>query len=128
MGFPTPNTAPDTTGCRVFIIPSDEEWFALFMGAVYRLTYESAWYQNGDLTPAEAAAAWVPIIDAAYDRSELGTCDVTIPSPWWDEESADDSDDTSDILEQPWYGDLVLIDGALTFVENAFIWTVAGFI
>jgi len=30
-GFPTPNSPPETVGCRIFSVPSDEEWFALYM-------------------------------------------------------------------------------------------------
>jgi hypothetical protein len=127
-GFPTPNAMPDLNGCRVFSVPSDEEWFALLMGAVDKLTYEWAWYKNGTLSQAEAAAAWRDIIDRSISVAVEGQCGETAPTPFWDDATADDSDDTADVLDQPWYGDLVLIDGTLTFVENLFIWTVAGFI
>lgn len=51
-----------------------------------------------------------------------------VPTPFWDEDSADDADDTANVEDQPWYGDIVIIDDRLTFVENAFIFVVAGFI
>ncbi len=127
-GFPTPNAASGDTGCRIFIVPDDEEWFALLMGAVDRLTQEWAWYKNGTMTQAEAAAAWQAIIDDAYARSMADICATDVPTPFWDEESGDDSDDSASLEEQPWYGQLVLIDDRLTFVENAFIYVVAGFI
>ncbi len=127
-GFPTPNAASGDTGCRIFVVPDDEEWFALLMGAVDRLTQEWAWYKNGTMTQAEAAAAWQAIIDDAYARSMADICATDVPTPFWDEESGDDSDDSASIEDQPWYGQLVLIDGNLTFVENAFIYVVAGFI
>lgn len=133
-GFPTPNAAPDINGCRVFSIPDDEEWFALLMGAVLRLTQEWAWYQNGTMTPAEAAAAWTAIIDDAYARSLFDTCGITVPIPWWDETSADDADDESDVETQPWYGEIVASMGfvaedvSLSFLDNLGIWLIAGFI
>lgn len=133
-GFPTPNAAPEINGCRVFSIPDDEEWFALLMGAVLRLTQEWAWYQNGTMTPAEAAAAWQAIIDDAYARSMFDTCGTTVPIPYWDESSADDADDESDVETQPWYGEIVAMsafiaeDVSLTFLDNLGIWLIAGFI
>lgn len=133
-GFPTPNAAPDFSGCRVFSVPSDEEWFALLMGAVDKLTYEWAWYKNGTLTQEEAAAAWRDIIDRSISVAIEGQCGETVPIPYWDETSADDADDTADILDQPWYGEIVASMGfvaedvSLTFLDNLGIWLIAGFI
>jgi len=134
-GFPTPNAPPDLIGCRVFAIPSDEEWFALFMAAVERLTQEWAWYKNGTMTQAEAAAAWSDIIDRAYEVSLTGQCGETVPTPYWDEGTADDADDTEDVLMQVWYGQIVTTssllmseDVELSFLDNVGIWLIAGFI
>jgi len=131
-GFPTPNAAPDMSGCRVFSIPSDEEWFALLMAAVSRLTYEWAWYKNGTMTQAEAAAAWSLIIDNAVETSLLGQCGDTVPAPYWDTYA--DEDDEAGVLDQPWYGELVatpmmslLPSDELTWQENLAIWIIAGF-
>lgn len=134
-GYPTPNAPPDENGCRVFSIPSDEEWFALFMAAALTLTYEWAWYKNGTMTQAEAAAAWSGIIDRAYAVSLTGECAETVPIPYWDEASGDDADDTMDVLDQIWYGQIVALpsilrteDAELTFLDNLGIWLIAGFI
>ena len=135
-GFPTPNAPPDLSGCRVFSVPSDEEWFALLMAAVERLTYEWAWFKNGTMTQAEAAAAWSDIIDNAVAVSLAGECSDTVPAPWWDEVTADDADDTAPVLEQVWYGEIVTTEGfvaedsdpVLSFTDNLGIWLIAGFI
>ncbi|HZZ99079.1 MAG TPA: hypothetical protein VFG51_04040 [Candidatus Saccharimonadia bacterium] len=134
-GFPTPNAPPEENGCRVFRIPSDEEWFALFMNAALRLTYEWAWYKNGTMTQAEAAAAWSDIIERAYDVSLTGECAEDVPAPYWDTETGDDADDTMDVLDQIWYGEIVTTttlimaeDVTLSFLDNLGIWLIAGFI
>jgi hypothetical protein len=51
-----------------------------------------------------------------------------VPAPYWDDEDGADADDTAPEADQPWYGNIVILDDNLTFVENAFIWVVAGFI
>jgi len=134
-GFPTPNAPPEEIGCRVFSIPSDEEWFALFMAAAERLTYEWAWFQNGTMTPSEAAAAWNDIIDQAVETSLTGECSDTVPAPYWDLSSGDDADDTAPVLEQIWYGEIVTSSALiraevdeLSFKDNLGIWLIAGFI
>jgi len=65
-GFPTPNSTPDTTARRIFVVPADAEWLGLVMGAVEVLREEWRWYEWGALTPAEAAAAFNTIIIDAF--------------------------------------------------------------
>lgn len=129
-GFPTPDAPPEETGCRVFSIPADEEWFALLMGAVSALTNPYNWYRNGDLTQQEAADAFADIIDAAYALSVAGaSCPSGVPTPFWD--TATDSDDEYPPGElTPWYGVAVVTYASppeVTFVESLFIWSFAGF-
>lgn len=129
-GFPTPNAPPEDSGCRSFILPSSEEYFAILMGALESLRYERNWYQNGDLTPAEAALAWSDLLEAAYDNAEAGcgeTCDF--PAPWWDIGS--DADDEAPEDEQVWYGGVTDPEAApaeMTFVQNLFVLTFSGFL
>jgi len=125
-GFPTPTATPDETACRTFGIPASAEWLSVFMGALDALRNPYNWMESIDgISADEAAEAFAQILDAAY--GEVGSCEV-VPAPWWDEESGDDSDDEMPKDDQPWYGQLVLVDDRLTFVENAFIYIVAGFI
>jgi len=65
-GFPTPNNTPDDTVRRVFIVPNSEEWLGLLEGAVQVLLDEWRYFDWGELTPAEAAAAFNTIILASY--------------------------------------------------------------
>ncbi len=128
-GFPTPNAMPDLTGCRVFSVPSDEEWFALLMGAVQQLTYPWAWYKNGTLTQDEAAEAWAEIIDNSIAIANEGQCSDVVETPFWDDTS--DVDDNAPVDMQPWYGyveDPNAPAGELTFVESALLWAFTGLI
>jgi len=126
--FPTPGDIPETLGCRPFSIPSDPVWFALLMGAVIPLGVEENWYAWGDLTPAEAAAAWQELIDAAYE-GECGSGEAEFPTPFWDEVT--DVEDSEPAETEPWYGYVTDPDAdpaELTFVESAAIWGITGFI
>lgn len=130
VGYPTPVSIPDTTTCLTLQIPADDEWWALVVGLIYTLTLEWNWQQfEGGIERDAAASRFQQMLeDALALASESNSCDLDVPAPFWDEDSGDDSDDSAPITEQPWYGQLVLIDDNLTFVENAFIYVVAGFI
>jgi len=86
------------------------------MGAIYELTQEENFRQYGALTPAEAAAAYQEIFDAGFYG--VANCEIA-PTPYWEEESGDDSDDEGSQLNEIWYG---LWDGA-NIVD-----TLAGFV
>lgn len=124
-GYLTPDDLPVEVLCLTLTIPYNHIFIAAFLGALYDLIDEANWQQFGSVTPAEAAAAALDVIDQATDAF---VCNNDIDAPFWDEESGDDSDDTAPIDDQPWYGNIVIIDDRLTFVENAFIWLTAGFI
>jgi len=120
-GFPTPNEAIETSACRTFRVPASDDWLGLLMGAVELLTLEYNWYQWGDLTPAEAVAAWQEIVWEAYEASFDATCIADVPAPFWD--TAADSDDEASAETQDWYG---VYDG--DFTAQLADWAIAGFI
>lgn len=74
-GFPTPNSVPDESGYTVFRFPNDNEWVGLLLGAAQLLTKAYNFYQWGELTPDEAAAAWQVIVDQA----PYNGCPATLP-------------------------------------------------
>lgn len=134
-GFPTPSDVPSDTACRSFILPDNDEWFGLLMGAVELLLNPHNYYNYGALSIDDTVDAWQLIVQDALERSLLGTCDPSVPAPWWDEDSADDADDEEAALTQTWYGEivaesglLVAEDAGLTFLDNLGIWAIAGFI
>lgn len=123
-GFPTPSGTPLETGCRTFTIPSSAEYFSLIMGALLALTIPELWYQTeGGLTPDEAAGAFSDIIEDAYDLAATGSCDAMVQTPFWDEASDVDLDESAE--SQTWYGE---VDGSLTFTENLLVWTFTGLV
>lgn len=129
-GFPTPDSTPDITACRVFRVPDNDDWLGILMGAVEVLMQEYNWYNWGSISIPDTVAAWSNIIQAAYDESLTGTCPITtVDAPYWDD--SDDVDDESEIADQTWYGEVddpTVAPSELTFRENAEIWTFAGLI
>jgi hypothetical protein len=96
-------------------------WTKVLLGAVTQLSQYAAWDADHDTK--------IETIERVNSLLFLLQNDVTtVPAPFWDEDSADDSDDTAPVDDQPWYGQIVIIDDRLTFVENAFIYLVSGFI
>lgn len=137
-GFPTPSDVPSDTACRSFLLPDDDEWLGLLMGAVEMLLNPHNYFNYGALSIDDTVDHWQTIIQDAYDRSLLGTCAPMVDAPYWD--TYGDSDDESSVEDQPWYGELVpvasfgsrhaelLDDDELTWRENLGIWAIAGFI
>jgi len=137
-GFPTPSDVPSDTACRSFLLPDDDEWLGLLMGAVELLLNPHNYFNYGALSIDDTVDHWQTIIQDAYDRSLLGTCAPMVEAPYWDTYA--DSDDESSVEDQPWYGELVpaasmrgrrvslLDDDELTWRENLGIWAIAGFI
>lgn len=127
--YPTPSfrrpvTAPDVEPDEgaVVIIGLNAEWIPVVEGALDQLMLPSTWEGTHDeINTALNRAANLKMLVGAATVGD-------VPAPFWDEDSGDDSDDIAPVDEQPWYGQIVIIDDNLTFVENAFIYVVAGFI
>jgi len=112
--LPTPDSTPETSACRSFSVPDNDDWLGLLMGALNVLSQEWAYYPWGSLTPAEAADKWNDIINQAYADSFTSSCGGMIQAPYWDDESGDDADDEVAPEDQTWYGQW---DGE-TFTES----------
>jgi hypothetical protein len=127
-GFPTPNAPIETSACRTFRVPDNDEWLGVLMGAVELLSNEYNWYSWGALTPAEAAAAWNLIVIQAYEESFSAVC-PSAPAPYWDD--AEDVDDELPDDDEIWYGEVADPEAPpeeLTLIDNIAIWTLTGFI
>jgi hypothetical protein len=96
------------------------------LGAVDLLTNPYNWYKWGSYSPEESAEAWKEIWnEAVYEPA----CEVNVPAPYWDDD--DDVDDEAPADMQPWYGyvtDPEVPPEELTFIENAAIWVITGFL
>jgi len=60
-GYLTLDNVPDADARRAFLIPTDPQWFGVFMGALAPLLNEEAWRKFGALTPEECVAVWQEI-------------------------------------------------------------------
>lgn len=120
-GFPTPNTPAGEESYLLFLFP-DPTWSQYILGACRDLVVEYNWYLSGDLETWEASEALRLIIQEA----PYNLVDRSVPAPYWDEDSADDADDTAPRDDQPWYG--ILIDDNLTWVENVGFWAITAFV
>jgi len=127
-GFPTPNYPPIDYGCRVFYLPADEEFFGLLMGALFALINPYNWYENGEMTIAEAVEFWQSVIDQTYEDALIGSCPA-VRAPYWD--SASDNEIEVPPSEQTWYGQvtdwLAPVD-ELDFTQNLALWALTGFV
>lgn len=74
MGYLTPASIPANSICRVLFIPDNQEFIANVTGAIEELTFPENWTLFGIITPADAAAALVPMFDLFC--FEQGTCRV----------------------------------------------------
>jgi len=98
------------------------------MGALLALTDAGQWYPYGELTPDECADIALEIVWNAY-APEAQLCPEGIPAPFWD--TAEDVDDELPFSEQIWYGEVTDPEAPadeITFVENAAIWVITGFV
>jgi len=122
----TPPTLPEDFYCREIHIPNSPEWVGIVSGALLPLIYKNSWEQ-GDLaiTPEQASEAAYAMLTAFWESE----CDTSVPTPFWDDDTSVDDEATTD--EQEWYGEVTDKDaspGEITFVQNAVIWLLTGFV
>lgn len=74
--FLTPDNAPTSWTCRAFSIPDDEQYLALFKGALLETIAAYNWEQVSGITPEDAAAAFWQIYDSYRECRMIGeiTC------------------------------------------------------
>lgn len=127
--FITPPDIPTETDCATLQIPADKLWAGNLLNALLMLTQAWRWEQvnETDLTPAAAAEAWRVIVWQYLDTPL--PCPNISPTPYWDDGS--DVDDSFPWGTQPWYGEVTNPTAPadeITFVENAAIWIISGFV
>jgi hypothetical protein len=128
VGFPQEVPPPDIdpTEPDTILVEYNVEWQPFLLAAVDQLTQYSAWQGDHDAKIAAVNRGqllqWllqVPVVVGERDY----------PAPYWD--SDEDVDDEMPAETQEWYG-MVTNPSApadeLTFVENAVIWIITGFI
>jgi len=130
-GYPTPEDVPEETTCLTVLVPASAAWWAIYTGLLETLNNEDNWqqYEGGMEREDAAAAAFVIFNDAMSRAAESDTCALDVPAPFWDD--AEDVDDSLPADSETWYGEVADAEAPpdeLTFVENAGIWLLTGFI
>jgi len=121
--FQTPITAPDVDPDEgaVVIIGLNPEWIPIVEGALDQGMLPSTWLGDHD-AKILALNRW-DNLKALFGSATVGE----VGAPYWDDETADDADDLAPVDDQPWFGQVVIIDDELTFVENLGVWLIAAF-
>jgi len=122
----TPPTLPTDKYCRQITIPNSPEWIGIVSGALLPMVYKNSWEQ-GELaiSPDDASEAAFLMLQAFWESE----CLTDVPTPFWDDDTSVDDEATPEAQE--WYGeveDALAPADELTFVENAVIWLLTGFV
>lgn len=123
QGFPTPSDIPSDTACRSFVLPDNDEWLGLLMGAVELLLNPHNYFNYGALSIDDTVDHWQLIVQDAYDRSLTSQCGADVDAPYWD--TAADVPAQAPSTSQPWYG---ILDSGLTWREHMEDFVLAGFV
>lgn len=128
VSFPQEITPPDfePDDDELIYVAYSMEWQKVLLAAVDQLCQYSTWTGDHD-TKILAVNRAVYLKWLLQLPVEVGETDW--PTPYWDEETS--VDDEMPVDEQTWYG-MVTNPAApadeLTFVENAVIWILSGFV
>lgn len=121
---PPPLVDPDEG--ETMLVAYSPEWTAVLMAAVDQLLQYSSWIGDHDekiLAVNRAVNLKILLQQPVHVGEE------EIPAPYWDTE--EDVDDELPIEDQTWYGTTnnpTAPPGEITFIENAVIWIISGFI
>lgn len=72
MPWLTGNAPSGAAVCRTIFVPDEPTFRAAVRGALLEMTYEYNWEQEGDLTPAEAAALAFEMLET-YEDLDCGS-------------------------------------------------------
>lgn len=126
--FPQELTAPevDPDEGETILVAYSPEWTAVLMAAVDQLLQYSSWAGTHDdkITAVNRASNLKFML-----QNPIIVGDEEFPAPYWDDET--DVDDQLPAEEQEWYGQVINPEAPadeLTFIENAVIWLLSGFV
>jgi hypothetical protein len=67
--FPMPeNLSPDKVRCVTFYLPDDPEWYSVFWGTLYEMTYKKKWDTRSVTDAGLVANRWLAVWEAARDN------------------------------------------------------------
>lgn len=126
--FPQELSAPvvDPDEGDLMLVAYNPEWVKVLMAACDQLLQYSSWAGNhDDKIAAVNRASTLKFL--LQNPTIVG--DEEFPAPYWDDET--DVDDQLPANEQEWYGQVTNPNAPaneLTFVQNAVIWLLSGFV
>jgi len=128
---PVPAPTVEPTDAPLVSVCFNYDWLPYVLGALTQLTLQSTWSGFNDPPDALAMRRGASLMEQfalAYDDA---SCPVVFeyPTPFWDETSDLEDDQPADMQE--WYGYVTEPEAPadeLTFVEDAAIWVMTGFI
>jgi len=128
VSFPEAVTPPqvDPDDDELIYVAYNLEWQRVLLAAVDQLCQYSTWLGDHD-QKIEAMNRATYLKWLLQMPVEIGETDY--PTPFWDDDTSVDDEQPAD--EQDWYGEVTNPDAPadeLTFVENAVIWLLTGFV
>jgi len=121
-----PSVDPDDPDLEMILVEYNPAWTKVLMAACDQLTQFTSW-QGTDDEKILAVNRAIILKILLQQPVEVGERDM--PAPYWDDET--DVDEELPVEEQIWYGEVTNPSAPaneLTFVENAVIWIISGFI
>jgi len=121
-----PDVDPNDPDLELMLVEYNPAWTKVLMAACDQLTQFTSWQGDSD---AKKLAVNRAIILKIMLQTPVEVGERDMPAPYWDDET--DVDAEEPVESQEWYG-MVTNPSApadeLTFVENAVIWILSGFI
>jgi hypothetical protein len=121
-----PDVDPDDPDLELMLVEYNPAWTKVLMAACDQMTQFTSWVGDDDEKKLAVNRA---IILKILLQTPVEVAEREYPAPYWDSE--EDVDDEAPIEEQTWYGEVTnptAPANELTFVENAVIWIITGFI
>jgi hypothetical protein len=128
VSFPEELTPPsvDADEGDTLLYAYNPAWTKVLMAACDQLTQFTSWEGTHDEKILAVNRA-ITLKFLLQNPVEVGEREM--PAPYWDDDA--DVDDEAPIEDQTWYGEVTNPSAAadeLTFVENAVIWILSGFV
>jgi hypothetical protein len=126
QALPAPEVDPDDPDLELMLVEYNPAWVEVLMAACDQMLLYASW--AGDHDEKILAVNRASVLKWML-QNPVYVPERDLPTPYWDSET--DVDDDAPIDEQEWYGQTSNPDapaGEVTFVQNAVIWLLTGFV
>jgi len=121
-----PSVDPNDPDLEMILVEYNPAWTKVLMASCDQMTQFTSWQGDED---AKKLAVNRAILLKILLQTPVEVGERDMPAPYWDDDT--DVDDEMPVGEQIWYGQVsnpTAPPGELTFIENAVIWILSGFI